>query len=118
MDDAVFHAMADSLLSGRYSLLIGAGASLDSTNYKNIKLMSGSEYVAFISDKKGIPPIYPLQDVYSMLTDEEVDRYVTDVFAKCTPGPTLTQLTEYIWNRIFTLNIDDATEAAYELEVT
>jgi hypothetical protein len=41
---------------------------------------------------------------------------VTQQFSSCNPGSTVKRLTDYIWNRIFTFNIDDATEAAYELD--
>jgi len=115
MDDTDFHAMADSLLSGRYNLLIGAGVSLDSTNRHNDKLLSGAAYLKFLSEQKSLPFKYSLHDVYSMLSDDEIDRFVTDIFYECRPGPTVLRFTEYIWNRIFTFNIDDATESAYEL---
>jgi hypothetical protein len=114
MNDSDFQAVADSLLSGRYNLLIGAGGSLDSTNQYDKNLLSGSAYLKFISDKKKLPLKYSLQDVYSMLTDEEVDTLVTKMFSKCKAGPTVIRLTEYLWNRIFSFNIDDATESAYE----
>ena len=118
MNDSDFHAMADSLLSGRYNLLIGAGASLDSTNQHTNHLLSGAAYLTFLSDKKALPLKYSLQDVYSMLTNDEIDTLVTGMFSGCKAGPTLLRLTEYIWNLIFSFNIDDATESAYELPST
>ena len=68
MNDSDFHGMADSLLSGRYNLLIGAGASLDSTNHHDKNLLSGAAYLNFLSEKKKLASKYSLQDVYSMLT--------------------------------------------------
>jgi SIR2-like domain len=114
MDIDIFHQLADTLLSGRYSLLIGAGASLDSKNGGGDPLPSGRAYLQFLSDKKKLPAKYALQDVYSMVTDAERDAFVTRLFQHCIPGPTVTRLTDFIWTRVFSFNIDDAFEAACE----
>jgi len=52
MDINIFRQLADTLLSGRYSLLVGAGASLDSKNGRGDPLPSGGAYLKFLSDKK------------------------------------------------------------------
>src|ERR1700722_19520032 len=110
MHTDLFDQIADTLLSGHYNLLIGAGASLDSQNSSGARLPSGTEYLKFLSEKKGVPPKYSLQDVYSMVSDAERETLVTRIFERCVPGPTIMRITTFIWGRMFTFNIDDAFE--------
>ena len=62
---------------------------------------------------KGAKASSNLQRVYSTLTREEVRTLVTEPYSRCKAGDSLLQLPKFLWQRIFTFNIDDALEDAY-----
>lgn len=104
-----------SLMSGHYSLLLGAGASMDCENHFG-KLPSGKEFKKELCDFKAVSADYSLQQIYSLLTPAEVKKLVTDRFSAAKPGPTYNDLATFVWRYIFTWNIDDALEQAYQSE--
>ena len=107
-------AFLSSLKWGQYSLLLGAGASIDSFNKVGLLPLGGAfkdELAALKSANKS----QPLQRVFSLLTKSEIVEHVQRRFEGCTPGPTYQLLSTFIWKRAFTFNIDDAMEAAYDL---
>lgn len=104
---------ATSLRSGDYNVLLGAAASLGSTNGDGVELPLGNGLKDELCDLKGAKRTNSLQRVYQLLNEEEVTSHITNRFSGCKPGPALRSLTSFIWKRIFTLNIDDALEAAY-----
>ena len=102
-----------ALLAGEYNLLIGAGVSLDSKDRNGDDLPSGRAFNKELCLLKGVNEGASLQRVFSTLTPEEIKRHVTDRFSECQPGPSVQKLKAYLWRRVFTLNVDDALEAAY-----
>ncbi|NYF31935.1 SIR2 family protein [Sphingopyxis sp. JAI108] len=105
--------LAASLRAGEYNLLLGAAASLGSTNADGKTLPLADAYRVELCKLKGAKEGHSLQRIYQTLTADEVDQHVTARFSGCTPGPALRALPLFLWKRIFTLNIDDALEAAY-----
>jgi hypothetical protein len=49
-----------------------------------------------------------------LLSPDEIDKYLTVPYLHCRPGETVKRVTSFVWKSIFTFNIDDALEAAYE----
>ena len=106
-------AVRDSLLSGSYSLLLGAGVSRDGRDRTGNPIPTSDELRKTLVDLKKIRSLSSLSRAYSQLTNDEIKKYITDPFSGCSPGPTADKLTEFVWKRIYTLNVDDCLEHAY-----
>jgi SIR2-like domain len=106
-------AFISSLKAGQYNLLLGAGASMDSSNGKE-QLPSGTKLREDLAAAKNANPSQPLQKIFSLLDAKEVEQHVTKRFSNCTAGPTYLLLSSFVWKRAFTFNIDDAMASAYE----
>jgi hypothetical protein len=100
--------------SGKYSLLIGAGASFGGKNKDGVDLPLGGAYAAELAAYKRVPATTPLQRVFALLDEPERQSLVVDRFSGCTPSLALQAIPSFIWRRVFSLNIDDALQAAYE----
>ncbi|AUR06968.1 SIR2 family protein [Phaeobacter inhibens] len=101
------------IVSGRYSLLLGAGASRDSKN-KFGPIPLGSELEQELSDVLGVKNgKYSLQKLYATLTDGEKSTHIRDRFSNCEPGKVAGTIERYYWKRIFTLNIDDTLNKSF-----
>lgn len=101
------------IAAGRYTLLLGAGASRDSFNrFGDLPLTADlQEELSKVTEVS--PGKYSLQRLYASLTETERQKHIRDRFSDCTPGETVRAITSYYWKRIFTLNIDDTLNAAY-----
>jgi hypothetical protein len=108
-------AFISSLKSGQYNLLLGSGASMDSFNVRGT-LPSGTQFRNDLALLKKANSSQPLQKVFSLLRQGEIEEHVTKRFSQCTPGATYLLLSSFIWKRAFTFNIDNAMEAAYARE--
>ena len=100
--------------NGDYNLLIGAGTSYGGVNSRGEPLPLSEEFRIELCDLKGARGSTSLQRVFETLDDCEIDRHVVQRFSGCKPSKALNSLPSFIWKRIFTLNVDDALEAAYE----
>lgn len=107
-------AIAGSVRSGDYNLFLGAGVSLDSTGGDGQLLPSGWKLQEALSRAVGIPPTSALQRAFSALDNNQVETFITKRFSPCKSGPSLLRIPHFLWKRIFTLNVDDALEHAYE----
>lgn len=105
-------AFLTGLKSGRYNLLLGAGVSHDSINHLG-RIPLGEAFKKELCDAKNVQSKYSLQRVYNLLSERETRELVTDRFSGCRAGPTASAITNFIWRRIFTLNIDNCLEQAY-----
>jgi len=109
------------LYSGTYNLLLGSGVSLDSFSSSKNPALSGNLPSTgelcenLISLKPGLKKGSSLNRVYRTLTKEEIKNNITEQFSNTIPGNTVKKLSEFKWRRIFTLNIDDALEGAYNI---
>jgi hypothetical protein len=112
-DEITLASVASSIRSGQYNLLLGAGVSLDSSNGRGDPLPDTDTLRQDLCNLKGARLSSPLQRVYSTLAPSEVENYVVSRFVGCKSGPTLKQVSKFVWNRVFTFNIDDALESAY-----
>jgi SIR2-like domain len=106
--------MRDTLFAGRYSLFFGAGASFGSKNSLGAALPMTEEFRQDLVKLKSLKEKSSLQRAYSQLTQGEIDTHLTDRFSNCVPGSALLKIPNFVWRRIYTLNIDDALENAYQ----
>jgi hypothetical protein len=105
--------LARSIRRGRYNLLVGAGVSLDSSDHLGQKLPSATKLTQGLCALKDARAGTSLQRVFSTLTDQEIEDHLVNVFADCRAGETVLGIPSFLWRRVFTLNVDDALEAAY-----
>ena len=104
-----------TLLQGGYNLLLGAGISMDSDNAVGTKVQSADNLRRQLCTLKGVPDTMSLTRVAGLLTDAEVSRYLVQPFSNCVAAATLLPVVAYLWRRVFTFNIDDVLENAYEI---
>lgn len=105
--------IAPSLRAGQYSLLLGAGVSLDSQNGAGLRLPRTDEFRLDLCRLKGARESSTLQRVFATLTPNEIEEHVVKRFKNCSPGPSVQKLTKFLWRRIYTFNIDDTLQGAY-----
>ncbi|MFD2183498.1 SIR2 family protein [Rhodoplanes azumiensis] len=114
IDPTYLDELKPTLLAGRYSLFLGAGASCDSFDSKLAALPTGDALRKQLVKLKELKENSSLSRAYAQLSDDEVLKFITERFANCTPGPTANKLPGFFWNRIYTLNVDNVIEASYK----
>lgn len=102
------------LFAGQYNLLLGSGVSLDSRDRNGNDLKSASALTKDLCVYKGVSENTTLSRVSLLLDSAETDKYLTQPYLGCRPGETVKRLTSYVWKSVFTFNIDDALENAYD----
>lgn len=106
--------LRQGLFAGQYNLLLGSGVSLDSQDRFGNDLKSASDLTLDLCRLKGVGDRTSLSRVSLLLDSNEIDKYLTQPYLGCRPGETVKRITSYVWNSVFTFNIDDALENAYQ----
>lgn len=116
MRDLDWHLVGDTLKAGRYNLLLGAGVSLDSQSGLPGKSCpsTGQLMEALQEALPGVRRGSSINRLYRSMTAEQVETLITKRFAGCISGDTVKAISDFRWKRVFTLNVDDALEHAYE----
>jgi len=114
INKSLFPAFRDTLVAGGYNLLLGAGASLDSTDVSGNLLPSGDAMRRRLCTLTGAPETTSLTRVYNLLTSAQIKTHLVEPLSPCSPGPTVSRISHFLWRRLFTLNIDDVVERHYE----
>lgn len=114
LDDSLFPRFKESLLGGKYNLLLGAGVSMDSTDRHGKNLPNSEKFRQDLCTLKSVHESTSLPLVYGVLEQDEIRKHVVDRFLGCRPGPTVKDLTNFLWRFVYTFNIDDALEAAFD----
>ncbi|NWG52885.1 MAG: SIR2 family protein [Hydrogenophilaceae bacterium] len=115
IETEVAHRMEPGIRGGQYNLLLGSGISLDShvlRNGKAVPIPSAKQLRDELCQEKKVHAGSSLQRVYQLLSSDEVRSLITPRFRNSVPGPTASLIASFNWRRIFTLNVDDALEAA------
>ncbi|MFZ2209066.1 MAG: SIR2 family protein [Porticoccaceae bacterium] len=116
-------AIADAVARGEYSLLLGAGASSGGTGGDQKPIPMAADLANQLIDEFSLPTergsasLYEAYDAAgrrSSITGLSRDDYLKLRFTKCTPPEWLRQLPQFVWHRIWTLNIDDTLQVAYK----
>lgn len=106
-------AFDESLRSGRYSLLFGSGVSTSSKNLDGHAMLSAETLRVELCKAKNIKLGRTLSKVVSALTKDEISKYITTPFRCGEHSPRLRPVANYLWQRIYTFNVDDVIECVY-----
>lgn len=117
LSEEIVNSLRPSLFSGQYNLLLGSGISLDSKGKNGELLKSAYDLTVELCNLKGVKTTTPLSRVSLLLDKDETAKYITSPYSSCKAGETVKRLTSFVWRTAFTLNVDDALEAAYETTV-
>jgi hypothetical protein len=102
--------------SGTAMLLLGAGASANSTNRSGQPVKLAGQLAEAICRKAGLPyadeslPDVVQAVVGSVISDEQFFEIVRGEYTGCNPSADLRQLFSYPWARAYTLNVDDSAD--------
>ena len=114
----ILDKVARGLAYREYSLLLGAGASVDAIGGNGRPLPTGAGLKDALMEDFGIDSEGEellLAEIYDDLQRErrgDVDRYLHSWFSNCQPS-WQGLLAEFNWKRIWSLNIDDVIENAF-----
>ncbi|MCK9396056.1 MAG: SIR2 family protein [Methylobacter sp.] len=114
LTDDELNVLRPSLFAGHYNLLLGSGISLDSIDRDGKQLKSVSDLTVDLCNIKGVPTSTSLSRVSNLLEKNEIEKFITIPYSSCKAGETVKRLTSFVWKTVFTLNVDDALENAYE----
>jgi hypothetical protein len=121
--DSTWDATVKSVAEGEYHLLLGAGASVDALNGMESPLPGSARLIEMLVQKFGLPPsasTASLPMVYeealwtSTSTGESVADFLNDLFGNCAAPEWYEYLCRNQWKGIWTFNIDDVVEHAYQ----
>ena len=115
-DDLTFgekKRLCDHILAQQVSIFAGSGISLDSSGSAPI-MMSAGNLRSNIIQLNDLPATASLSQAYSMMDESQVKTLITDHYTCTKPGPTVLTLADLPWKRVYTLNVDDAFEAAFK----
>ena len=106
----------DTLLVGRYSLFLGAGPNFGGKDGRGRDMPLSDDLRKELVALKNLKQTSSLARAYALLTQGEIDTYVTERFTNCTPNAATLMLPKFLWKRIYTLNVDDCLEKAFRQE--
>ena len=117
----ILQRLATGIAQSEYSLLLGAGVSVDTKGGNGLPLPTGTGLTTALVDEFMIDtagdPITLAQAYNHVLRNKPKDltKYLKEWFQGCQPS-WQNLITEFNWHRIWTLNIDDVIENAYIAE--
>jgi hypothetical protein len=123
LKDSHWESLLRGLARGEYQLLLGAGASVDSVDSTGNPLPGGqalsdeliAEFRIPVSGQAiGLARAYEAAARRSHPDGRSIHRYLADRFTGCAPAQWYADLTQMRWHRLWTLNIDDVLERAYD----
>lgn len=120
LDEAQLGALRRAAANSRYHLLLGAGASLDSTSRNGRYLPNSTALAQELADAFEVP----LEDgdllwrIYARAVEKagapSVYGWLRERFFQVKPPPWLSTYARFPWEVVWTLNLDDSFERAYE----
>lgn len=116
MNEREWEAAGSALKTGRYNLLLGAGVSLDSASgISGETCPSGGGLAKLLQEAApSVRSGSSLNRTYRTLKADQIEQLITRRFSGCAAGATAQKIASFRWKRVFTLNVDDALENAYE----
>lgn len=110
--------LKQEIIKGNCILLLGAGASFNSLDSRKRPILMGEELSKELCAEIGIthqpgqlPKVY---EIAKRKLGAKLVNFLEDKFSGTTPSNELNRIARYVWQRIYTLNIDDATEIAFQ----
>jgi hypothetical protein len=123
LDEDKWASVMEGLVLGKYSLLLGAGASIGSVNSRGERLPGGRALGEILLSKFAIPTprnrpslreIYDLAEMVAKRKGlERPDVFLRRLFTGCSVPTWYENLVKVPWQIIWNLNIDDVLERAY-----
>ncbi|HEX8363178.1 MAG TPA: SIR2 family protein [Longimicrobium sp.] len=116
--------LAEGIARGEYNLLLGAGASIGASGRDDrpVSAANGLKDEFFHdfrlpgeSSDAQLGHVYEAAQTRFDTEGRSFSRYLEDRFTGCRPATWHFALPGMVWHRIWTLNIDDTVERAYEL---
>lgn len=114
IETKIYQQFRETLFGAGYNLLLGAGVSFDSVDRLGGTLPGGDDFRQRLCEIKKITRPATLAQVYRLLDQGEIQKEVVERFSGIRPGATVKSIANFYWRDIYTLNVDDALEAAYE----
>lgn len=106
----------NAYLNGRLMLLLGAGASYESSDAQNDPMPMGDglakELAGLMGWGYGGEPLSSVYSAINALNSSRLHEYMRGRLTNTKPSPELLALASFPWSRIYTLNIDDCMEIA------
>ena len=112
LDDSLKRLLKDYLTSQRVNLFVGSGISGDSSGRQGPMLLA-NDLCERLVKVNNLPHRTTLQQAYSMLNEEQVANEITARYTCSHVGHTVRRLAHHPWKRVYTLNVDNAFEAAF-----
>ena len=113
IDDSEKRRLCDFMLLQRASLFLGSGVSLDSKGPDG-EMLSAGRLCDKLVGLNNLPANATLQKAYYALTDEQVAEHITMHYNCEEPGATIVRLANQPWRRVYSLNVDNCFEKAFE----
>ena len=106
----------EAIKNGELILFLGAGASRECTDRSGSKLLDGGALAKSLAELAHYEyDGEPLDEVYAAVRTKLASRlnaFLESLFRDAQPSQEYRDLATFAWRRIYTLNIDDALEAA------
>ena len=103
----------ETLNNGKYNLLLGAGVSLDSVNIIGEKMPSGEQLRQKLEEILGANTGTLLSKLAANLNKIQINDCLTRQFIVTRVGESMKKISKYVWQSIFTFNIDNVIEQLY-----
>jgi hypothetical protein len=121
LPQADWQALMIGLVQQKYQLILGAGASADATNLSGNRIMAGDALAEALVRDFGLPrpAVLNLRRVYAAAqgrrstAGHELSTYMQHLYTHCQAPGWYRHLVTIPWKYIWTLNIDDVLENAY-----
>ena len=116
LDSSHAEYLFQAVRNGTAMLLLGAGASANSTNRWGKPIKLGSQLAEAICARSGLAyadeslPDVVQAVVGSVISDEQFFEIIRGEYTSCNPSADLRQLFSYPWARAYTLNVDDSVD--------
>lgn len=106
-------AFRQSLIRGQYNLLLGSGVSIGAKNEAGELLRSAEKLRLDLCKLRNVPESTALNRVTKGLTPEQTKHQLTEHYKVATFSRSHELLPRFLWQNIFTFNIDNGIEQAY-----
>lgn len=103
----------DGVAAGRYSLILGAGASTEASSEGGSRLPTASGLALELADHFSYPPSYTLSRLWEALPSPDREAFLARRFSNCQIDPLRLPLPRFVWRTIWNLNVDDVVQRLY-----
>lgn len=113
-----FEFLRRRLARGEVVLFLGAGFSVDARNHTGEALPLGGKLAEMLANKAAFPfNGEPLTNVYQAVLpkigENELWRYLPEIFHVSTYADWYDLIPKFVWHRVYTINIDNLLEVVY-----